>query len=610
MKSVRKNKKISTMVLWGLLACIATAYVITSVLTIVVESKKTEQDAKRELIWNIQDVRKDLDDQVNADMVMTLHKIREAMEEKSFVYDMERLNTLVKTFDVTEIHMIDSAGIIYLTTYPDFIGFDMSSGEQSAQFMCLIDSLETFVQEFRPISYDSTIWRKYAGIHMPQGGFFQVGFDKTQFQKNNVHFAEAIANNRHIGENGYVLVSDENGIILSGKNVVKGRNIREYGLPLNKELARQMKMSKGEINGESAIWMYSYIDGYFVVAVIPESQVNAERDLAIRISGVNVLFIFVFLFITIFLMLKRFVVDNVLKINRKLGEISKGNLDVSVDVYQNLEFSSLSDDINMTVDTLKKYIKDAEHRNEAELEFAKIIQKSSLPVIPEFFAGLKIFDIYATMNAAKEVGGDFYDFYFIEKNRLLLLIADVSGKGIPAAMFMMKAKSTIKSFAKPSYSVDSIISHANKSLCENNEAEMFVTNWTGIVDLSTGIVEYANAGHNPPLVCHANGNFEYVKSKPDFVLAGMETSRYAKNTLQLEKGDVLFLYTDGVTEAMNEAEELYGEKRLQEVLNTAKCKSMEEMCQVVREDIATFVGSASQSDDITMLAFRFEGAKG
>lgn len=598
------------MVLLGLLACIAAGYVVTTVLTIVVESKKTTAKAEMELTWNIQDVRKDLDDQVNADLILSMKKIRDAMVDSSFVYDEDHLNALVKTFDVPELHVIDTAGIIYLTTYPDFFMFDMKSGAQSREFLCLMDSVESFVQEFRPTAYNPNLWRKFGGMQLPQGGFLQVGFDKEGFQKNNQHFAEVIANNRHIGENGYMLVADESGKILSGKNTVQGKNVHEYNLSLNKASSSHMKMSVNEINGESVFWMYSYIDGYYIVAVIPESQVNAERDLAIRISGVNVLFIFVFLFITIFLMLKWCVVDNVLKINRKLGEISRGNLDVSVDVYQNLEFSTLSDDINMTVDTLKKYIKDAEHRNEAELEFAKIIQKSSLPSVSDFHHDGCLFDIYATMQAAKEVGGDFYDFYFVEKNRLLLLIADVSGKGIPAAMFMMKAKSTIKSFAKPNSSVDKIISRANESLCENNEAEMFVTNWTGIVDLSTGALEYVNAGHNPPLVCHSDGDFEYIKTKPGFVLAGLECSRYSQNSLQLAKGDVLFLYTDGVTEAMNEQDELYGERRLQEVLNKVKDKSMEEICQAVREDVALFVGRAPQSDDITMLAFRYEGLEG
>ena len=215
-----------------------------------------------------------------------------------------------------------------------------------------------------------------------------------------------------------------------------------------------------------------------------------------------------------------------------------------------------------------------------------------------------------TMHPAKEVGGDFYDFYFVGENRLGFLIADVSGKGIPAAMFMMTAKTIIKGYAESGKSIDEVFTTANAKLCESNEAGMFVTAWMGVLDITNGNVEFANAGHNPPLVRHADGSFEYLKSKPGFILAGMEGMKYRKNGLVLSPGDEIYLYTDGVTEATNSENELYGEERLLNLLNTLQGLTGEEVCRAVKADIDAFSGDAPQFDDITMLYLKYNGGTG
>ena len=238
-----------------------------------------------------------------------------------------------------------------------------------------------------------------------------------------------------------------------------------------------------------------------------------------------------------------------------------------MDVRSHVEFEDLSDDINFTVDTLKRYIADAAARIDAELAFAKAIQHSALPSVFPPYPNRKEFDIWATMHTAKEVGGDFYDFYFVDDDTLAFLVADVSGKGIPAAMFMMQSKTLLKSCAESGMSVEEVFTNANAKLCEGNEADMFVTAWMGYLNLKTGLLTFANAGHNPPLVKHADGSFSYLKSRAGFVLAGMDSVRYRKNELQLEPGDVLYLYTDGVTEANNSGNELYSEERLLSLLN-------------------------------------------
>ena len=244
-------------------------------------------------------------------------------------------------------------------------------------------------------------------------------------------------------------------------------------------------------------------------------------------------------------------------------------------------------------------------RMAVELSLAATIQENMLPNTFPPYPSRRDFDIFASMDAAKEVGGDFYDFYLLDNDRIVFLVADVSGKGIPAALFMMRAKMTIKSLAEGGADVNVILSQANERLCEGNDAGMFVTAWLGIADMRSGVLSYANAGHNPPLIRHGNGAFEYLRTRPNFVLAGMDGAPYRKHEIKLSPGDEIFLYTDGVTEAADEEQTLFGEERLLEVLNSALEESVETRCKTVKKAIDTFAGDAEQFDDITMLAIRF-----
>ena len=315
--------------------------------------------------------------------------------------------------------------------------------------------------------------------------------------------------------------------------------------------------------------------------------------------------IYTALFILVYQMLKKKVIWNLQKVNDGLSRITDGDLDTQIDVRSHAEFSELSDHVNATVGTLKKYIKDAEERIDKELEFARQIQHSALPSVFPPFPNRRDFDIYASMNAAKEVGGDFYDFYMIDNYTLGFLIADVSGKGIPAAMFMMRAKTLIKGLSESGRSADDVFTEANRSLCENNDADMFITAWLGIIDLRTGTLKFVNAGHNPPLISRSGRKFEYLRTKPNFILAGMDITKYRTEEIMLQPGDTLYLYTDGVTEATNENEELFGEQRLETLLGKAAGESPEDICRMVKDAAFEFTGSAPQADDITMLSVKF-----
>ena len=268
-----------------------------------------------------------------------------------------------------------------------------------------------------------------------------------------------------------------------------------------------------------------------------------------------------------------------------------------------LSFRNMMGEIDNYMVNLAAVTADKE-RIATELNVATQIQASMLPCIFPAFPSRKEFDIYATMTPAKEVGGDFYDYFLVDDDHLVLVIADVSGKGVPAALFMVIAKTLLKNAAQTGLSPKAILEKVNNQLCENNEAEMFVTVWLGIFEISTGKLTAANAGHEYPAVKHRDGKFELYQDKHGFVLAGMEGARYREYEMVLKSGDTLFVYTDGVAEATDAANMLYGTERMLVALNRNENANPEELLQNVKEDIDVFVGEAPQFDDITMLAFK------
>ncbi len=265
-------------------------------------------------------------------------------------------------------------------------------------------------------------------------------------------------------------------------------------------------------------------------------------------------------------------------------------------------YISMIQDLESYIDNLQAVTREKERIN-AELTLASDIQAHMLPCIFPPFPEHNEFDIYASMTPAKEVGGDFYDYYMLDNKKLALVVADVSGKGVPAALFMVITKVLIKNHVQLGLKPAQVFEKVNNLLCEGNDADLFVTAWLGVLDLESGMLTYVNAGHNPPMLKTADGDFEFLRCRPALVLAGMEMTNYTQNELQLHPGDSLFLYTDGVTEATNASNELYGEERLQSFMNNHKTAGVVDKIHGLKQDIDTFVGEAPQFDDITMLAF-------
>lgn len=287
----------------------------------------------------------------------------------------------------------------------------------------------------------------------------------------------------------------------------------------------------------------------------------------------------------------------------------------SVDINTNDEIEILGDSFEEMDRNLKRYIQEnteitaeKEHLL-TELELAHRIQTDMLPGVFPPYPDRKDFDVYASMDPAKEVGGDFYDFFLLDEEHLGLVMADVSGKGIPAALFMMMAKIMIRNLAKTGLSPKEVLERVNEQICENNNEEMFVTVWLGVLDLGSGMITAVNAGHEYPILKKPGGAFEILNDRHGFVIGGMEGVHYKEYELLMEPGSRLFLYTDGLPEATNAENEMFGTERAVAVLNEAADQSPKELLHTLKEAADSFVGDAPQFDDLTMMCVDYYGKK-
>lgn len=262
--------------------------------------------------------------------------------------------------------------------------------------------------------------------------------------------------------------------------------------------------------------------------------------------------------------------------------------------------------LNDQMDTIRRMTAEQE-RISTEMNLAREIQASALPLVFPPFPEREDIDLYASMTPAKEVGGDFYDFFMINDDHLALVIADVSGKGIPAALFMMVAKALIKNQLMTGLTPAEALANVNQQLCENNESRMFVTVWTAVIELSTGKGMACNAGHENPALRRADGVFELLEYRHNMFVGAVKKARYQNHEFELQPGDCIFVYTDGVPEAVNEEEEMFSEERLCEAMNQRPGAEPEELIRHVHETVNRFAGNAEQFDDITMLCMKYYG---
>ena len=381
-------------------------------------------------------------------------------------------------------------------------------------------------------------------------------------------------------------------------------------------------------------WSYGVLnhksDVVYPAAYARENVISQMRSFAdsvhdsfrFRLRGALAIFLLMLvgLFFISSVIAKRFAAP-ILALVEGVKRIAQGNLDERVEVHRTEELALLAESVNDMAANLKEHIHNLsvvtaeKERIATELTVAKDIQEGMLPRNFKEISQNKGFDLFATMDAAKEVGGDFYDFYMLDEHRLAFTIADVSGKGVPAALFMVIAKTILKNTALSAGTTEDfadVIRRANRQMCENNEEMLFVTVFFGVLDTRTGDFTYVNCGHNPPLLRQGrDGKFVYLRpAKKNLMLGIEEDISFTQETLRMEPGSVLFCYTDGVTEAMNAAKEVYSEKRLQAALEAIEGDAdmpVADMLAAVRQDVNVHVNGVEQSDDITMLAVRYTG---
>ncbi len=428
--------------------------------------------------------------------------------------------------------------------------------------------------------------------------------------------AEAIS----IGESGFGYIVDHNALLIAHPNeeLVMKLNFmdsEELGYVGLTEIGQKMSSGESDVltyvrpNGSNLVTAFNPIpntpDWALGISMYVDDLMGPAAGLMRSIIAIMVGIQIVVMLIVF--MISRRITSPILNLKEGVKIVSSGNLEHTLNIDTGDELEVLARDFNKMKTDLKKYILNLQkttaekERIAGELEAANKIQTSMLPRLFPPYPDMTHLDLYATMEPAKEVGGDFYDFYLIDENKFSFCIGDVSGKGIPAALFMVITRTILKNQALKGSSLSEIFYQANNLLCSNNEENMFVSVFMGILDTSSGEMEYINAGHNPPLLSRARQDYEFLPVHKHLVLGAMDGFQYATQSTRLNPRDNIFIYTDGITEAANEQEELFGDNRMVETINKLKGKHVKEIIFGMRQELDRFVLDTPASDDVTML---------
>ncbi len=417
-------------------------------------------------------------------------------------------------------------------------------------------------------------------------------------------YTPALGGEVYVVRKGIIVSSnDSDAIDQPAAKLLSSSNVDNYDFLID-QAAKNMLTGCDEVTGEFSGLLAFKGDHFTIIETAPMAEMYKSRTATLLYNAAFLVVMLVVVFVVVRLMLNHIVVQPIHRTNRTLELITDGELQRHVDERTVQEFDELSNGINTTVGALKDMMDEVEHRNKQDLQAAKAIQESAMPREFPPFPDIDRFDLYANMKMAREVGGDFYDFFLIEGGKLGFLIADVSGKGIPAALFMMTAKTQIKSYLSTGMPVNEAIDAANHQLCLGNDAGMFVTMFACVLDYQTGHLSYVNAGHNPPML-HHNGQWAWMRDVSGMPLGLFDGLPYDRYECQLDPADTLYLYTDGVTEAMDKDGALFGEERLEDTLKRFTGMNARSTSVGVRRALTDFTLDAEQSDDITMLTIRY-----
>lgn len=581
----------------SLILVVVLGFILTSGFTYLMQRQVTIINTFETMLLNAWDSYNDVMNQVKSEHMRVTREIAE-----DYFHDLkdQGIDWLAGYYDVSEILVIDQRGLVVDSNQAGHIGANIAFIKDVSEFSDLLKNKGEMAPYIDDYAYQPQTSFRYAGIYF-EGNVVVTAYNKDRFQSEVNERLGNLIQNRRIGEYGHIMVVDNKGVIVADALGLKGKKAEELGLEKT-DFSKQNKPDTIHLEGQDYYYMGMDEEYFSVYAFMPKNETEFANTISVYLNIFMQVIIFGLMFIFIYYLTRSRIVKNIYKVNDSLKQITDGNLETVVNVKDNEEFASLSGGINVTVDALKHLIKEANERIDTELSYAREIQFSALETHFPAFPEHPEFDLYALMTPAREVGGDFYDFYMINDHTLVFLVADVSGKGIPASLFMMRSKTMIRNYAEAGISPGEILTRANKHLCEGNDASMFVTAWIGFLDLKNGELHFSNAGHNPPLLRRKEGTYEFIQSAPGFVLAAMDGVKYKEDTLYLRPGDALFLYTDGVVEATNADKQLYGNKRLQACLDLHKDENAKDICDHVKKEVDSFFEGVPQFDDITELS--------
>ncbi|MBR4102710.1 MAG: SpoIIE family protein phosphatase [Thermoguttaceae bacterium] len=530
--------------------------------------------------------------------------------------DEKRLAELARFLNLDEIDVVDENGICVASWPPATRGFDYSQKPETADFLRVLDDPTLEIsQPLRPSATDAEQMFQYSAVARRDApGFVEVGLLSARAEK-----ARALANlarfigSFRLGKAGRLFVF-QNGVLLRDETPGDG----DAQTPDADFLAADVDafpldaIFDAKVDGASCFALARKSDDCVFVGALPKSEIFAQRRSTLVLIFVANALLFFGLFSVVSLLTRRLVVDGVLAINRSLAKIVDGDLGERVDVATTREFLELSNGLNATVDALQGAIDEVKRRVEKELELARRIQTAALPSVFPPFPERREFDIYAENRPMTSVGGDMFDYFFVDENRLFFYVADVSGHGVPAALFMMKTTALVKNLALSGLPLPQVVAQTNRYLAENNDAT-FVTAFFCLVDVATGWLEYVDAGHNPPFLRAPDGKFREIAPQICLLLGVVDDAEFESATLDLAPGAALVLFTDGVTEAASAtSSEQFGVERALAAAEKAAATpdaSAAKIVDALFAAVENFADGAERSDDVTALAFRYDGPK-
>ena len=617
-------KTINRRIQFWLLLLVIGAALSSNVFLVVIQNSFADETSDSVLDTNIYDIESritEYSDQIMGAYLNYAYEMLDVHPNDTSAELKHRMEEIYTTIDLSgvQINYVSNEGKVIDSSDPSNIGFDMYSTEQSKYFhQNILYDGTSYIQNFMKSNDDPDLYIKSGGKMFNQSmidlkgysGYLQFRYSNDLFDYSVVSvLLDQLTKYRRVYANGYAIIFDFDGNVVCdyGSDDISSLLIHVKDLK-NQEMYKRMEGKIFRDDSHKSYYMYSLCETYYVFVCFPVTDLTNSRDSTLYLYNFISVIIYAAIFVITYYLVEFIVVKNIRKINDALQLITKGDLSQTANVRSTAEFDELSTDINIAVNAMKGFIDREARRLDEELSFARKVQASSLPNVFPPYPTVHSFDIYATMNPAKQVGGDFYDFFLISRNTLAFLVADVSGKGIPASMFMMESKAMLKNFAIMGYDLADIFKETNNNLCQGNEANMFVTCWMGILDLQTGIITYCNAGHNCPIIYRKKEKkWAPITQKKNMVLAGFENLEYKVETLKLEKGDRIFLYTDGVNEATRSDGILYGEKRLLDFMNNDTSIKQKDLLDGIKGDIEKFIEGADQFDDITMLTIDYKG---